>query len=75
MTRKSRLHGTDVRGVGRLAVDATLGLTSLVETMHHNILRTPGILGKSTQEPARGITGFVYKSIRGVTRLVGGGIG
>jgi pimeloyl-ACP methyl ester carboxylesterase len=74
MTKKSHVHGSDIRGYGRLAIDATLGLTSLVETMHHNILRTPGILGKSTQQPARGITGFVYKSIRGVTRLVGGGI-
>jgi pimeloyl-ACP methyl ester carboxylesterase len=74
MTKKSHLHGSDIRGYGRLAIDATLGLTSLVETMHHNILRTPGILGKSTQQPAKGITGFVYKSIRGVTRLVGGGI-
>jgi pimeloyl-ACP methyl ester carboxylesterase len=74
MTKKSHLHGADIRGYGRLAIDATLGLTSLVETMHHNILRTPGMLGKSTQQPAKGITGFVYKSIRGVTRLVGGGI-
>jgi len=74
MSKKTHIRATDIRGAGRLAIDATLGLTSLVETMHHNILRTPGILGKSTQEPARGITGFVYKSIRGVTRLVGGGI-
>ena len=74
MTKKSHIHGADIRGYGRLAIDATLGLTSLVETMHHNILRTPGILGKSTQQPAKGITGFVYKSIRGATRLVGGGI-
>ena len=72
MTRHVR--PTDIRGVSRLVVDATIGLASLVETMHHNILRTPGILGKATQRPARGITGFVYKSIRGVTRLVGGSI-
>ena len=73
-TKKSHIHASDVRGASRLAIDATLGLTSLVETMHHNILRTPGILGESTQQPAKGITGFVYKSIRGVTRLVGGSI-
>jgi len=73
-TRKSPVHAADLRGYSRLAVDATIGLANLVETMHHNILRTPGILGKSTQQPASGITGFVYKSIRGVTRVVGGGI-
>jgi len=74
MTRKSHVRVADLRGASRLAIDATIGLTSLVETMHHNILRTPGVLGEATQQPAQGITGFVYKSIRGVTRLVGGGI-
>ena len=74
MTKKSHIHGSDIRGYGRLAIDATLGLTSLVETMHHNILRAPGIRGRPIQEPAKGITGFVYKSIRGATRMVGGGI-
>lgn len=72
MTRHVRT--ADIRGASRLVVDATIGLASLVETMHHNILRTPGILGKATQEPASGITGFVYKTVRGVTRLVGGSI-
>ena len=74
MRSNAHLRVADLRGYSRLVVDATIGLASLVETMHHNILRMPGILGKPTQQPARGITGFVYKSIRGVTRLVGGGI-
>lgn len=74
MSGKAHIRVADLRGVGRLVVDATIGLASLVETMHHNILRTPGILGEATQQPARGITGLVYKSIRGVARLAGGGI-
>ncbi|MGH8042649.1 MAG: hypothetical protein ACREPN_11455 [Rudaea sp.] len=74
MSKPPRLHGSDIRGAGRLAVEATLGLTRLVETLHHNILRTPSVLGTSTQLPAKGITGFVYKTIRGVTKMVGGGI-
>ncbi|MDK9702328.1 MAG: GPI inositol-deacylase [Sulfuritalea sp.] len=74
MTRRSPVRPADIRGVSRLAIDATIGLTRLVETMHHNILRTPGPLGKHTQEPTKGITGLVYRSIQGVTRLVGGGI-
>ncbi|HET7065840.1 MAG TPA: hypothetical protein VFI49_16330 [Rudaea sp.] len=73
-TKKSSVHFADVRGYSRLAVDATIGLANLVETMHHNILRTPGILGESTQLPTKGITGLVYKSIRGAARVVGGGI-
>ena len=74
MTKRIPVRANDLRGVGRLAIEATLGLTQLVENLHHNILRTPGILGTPTQAPAKGITGLVYKSIRGVTRLVGGGI-
>jgi len=75
MSAKPRhVHAADLHGIGRLAVDATLGITGIVETMHHNISRVPGPLGKSTQKPTRGITGLVYRSIRGVTRLVGGGV-
>jgi len=74
MSKKTHLRPTDVRGYSRLAIDATLGLTRLVETMHHNIARTPGPLGTYSQEPTRGITGLVYRSIQGTTRLVGSGI-
>lgn len=72
--RPRHVHAADLRGLGRLAIDATVGITSLVEILHHNITRVPGPLGKSTQQPAKGGTGFVYRSIRGVTRLVGGGL-
>lgn len=71
---KSHIHLSDIRGYSRLAVDATIGLTDLVESMHRNIARVPGVLGTATQERTTGITGLVYRSIRGVTRLVGGGI-
>jgi len=61
----------DVRGAGRLVADLTVLVTDVVETMHHNIARRPGILGRATLESTRGITGFVYRSVRGVTRAVG----
>ncbi len=65
---------SDVRGASRLAIDLTLLVTELVETMHHNIVRLPGPLGAATFEPVGGLTGFVYRRVRGVTRLVGGAI-
>ena len=74
MSRHAHVRPADVRGYSRLAIDATLGLTRLVETMHHNIARTPGPLGTYVEEPTRGITGLVYRSIQGTTRLVGSGI-
>jgi pimeloyl-ACP methyl ester carboxylesterase len=70
----AHLRAGDLRGASRLAIDATLGLTNLVENLHHNILRTPGPLGTPTELPAGGVTGLVYRSIRGVTRLVGGSL-
>ena len=74
MTKKAHIQPADLRGYSRLAIDATIGLTRLVETMHHNILRTPGPLGKHTLEPTGGITGLVYRTIQGTTQLVGSGI-
>ena len=72
--RKKHLHPSDLHAASKLAIDATVGLTNLVETMHKNISRLPGVLGVKTDDPTSGITGFVYRSIRGVTRAVGGGL-
>lgn len=55
-----------------MVIDATAGVTDVVEAMHHNIVRAPG--GTPSRGRTRGITGLVYRSIRGITRLVGGGI-
>jgi len=63
---------TDLRGASRLAIEATIGLTNLVENLHHNISRAPLPLGAVSTQATSGITGLVYRSIRGVTRLVGG---
>jgi len=65
---------SDLRGVSRLVIDLTVLVTEVVETMHHNVARRPGVLGRATHEPTRGLTGLVYRSVRGVTRLVGGSI-
>jgi hypothetical protein len=61
----------DVRGVAALAVDGVLGVTSMVERMHATIASTSAPIGAPHLEPARGIPGFVYRCVRGVTRGVG----
>jgi pimeloyl-ACP methyl ester carboxylesterase len=68
---KKAVRASDLRGYSRLAVDATLGIADLVEAMHRTVADAPGVLGKASQQRTRGITGFVYRSVRGVTRLVG----
>lgn len=64
----------DLRGVSKLAIDATTGITDLVEAMHRNIARIPGITPSLEDGKTNGLTGFVYRTVRGVTQVVGGGI-
>jgi pimeloyl-ACP methyl ester carboxylesterase len=72
MARRPPLRTSDLRGAARLATDATAGLTDLVEAMHARIARVPGL--GAPEGRAGGISGLVYKTIRGVTRLVGGSV-
>jgi pimeloyl-ACP methyl ester carboxylesterase len=74
MPRKKRRHAEDLRGATRLAADATRGVTDVVEAMHHTIASGPALLGRPLARPARVVTAAIYGSIRGVTRLVSGGI-
>ena len=74
MKPKTRLRESDLRGAVRLATDATTGLTDLVEAMHERIARFPGLPAPAPDGRTAGITGLVYKSIRGVTRIVGGSL-
>ena len=72
--RRLPLHAGDLRGLSRLSVQAVLGMTDLVEAMHHTVLSRPALLGKVPAGRTRGITGLVYGSVRGTTRAVGHGL-
>ena len=64
------LRPADLRGVARLATQATTGVTHITEGVHQSVLGTMGLPGGSEAGRARGLTGLVYQGIRGVTRLV-----
>jgi pimeloyl-ACP methyl ester carboxylesterase len=66
------LKASDLQGLSHLGVDGVLGIINLVEAMHHIIGRRPGVFGAPPAGRTRGITGLVYKAVRGATRLVGG---
>ncbi len=74
MTKPSHTRSGHLRGLGRLAAEATLGVTELVEAVHQTISAGPGPLGTPPAGSTRGITGVVYGNVRGVTRLVGSGV-
>jgi hypothetical protein len=73
LTRRTRLRLSDLHGAARLATHATTRLTDLVEAVHERVVRIPG-LSSTPDGRTDGITGFVYKSIRGVTRAAGGSV-
>jgi len=63
--------GADLRGVSQLIINAVAGVTDIVEDMHRNIATPTSLIGKAPAGRTRGITGLVYRSVRGVTRGVG----
>jgi hypothetical protein len=65
----TRRAADGLRGALRLATDATVALADVVEAMHAQISPLPG--GPVLQRTA-GLTGQVYRAVRGVTRGVGG---
>lgn len=74
MSKPPHFKPTDLRGYARLAFDATSGLTDLVEALHGTILNP--LQKKTPGKPirTRGITGMVYRTIGGVTNMVGSGV-
>lgn len=72
--RKSGAIADDLRGLSRLAVDATRGIVDLVEAVHHNIARTPGRTASRENGRAGGIGAMAYRSVHAVTKVFGNGI-
>lgn len=72
--RARSLHPSDIRGLARLGFDAAVGVTHLVEAMHHTIASRAGIVGAEPAGRTRGLAGLVYGTVRGSTRLVGRGL-
>lgn len=65
---------SDIQGVTRLAVEATVAAADLVEQMHRNISRVPWLFGTVPPGRTGGLSGLVYRNIRSVTGLVGNGL-
>ena len=71
---ETHFRPADLRGLARLATDATIGVTGIVESMHQAVMRTLGLGGSTGAERTAGLTGLVYKVIRGVMKGVGSGV-
>jgi pimeloyl-ACP methyl ester carboxylesterase len=62
---------SDLKGLSRLAVEATTELVDLVEAVHDSIERPIGVLAPPIHLPVKGIRMLAYSSVRGVTQLIG----
>jgi pimeloyl-ACP methyl ester carboxylesterase len=73
MPSKARKHlrAADLRGIAQLATQGTTGVTRIVEGVHQSVLGTLGIAAGNAPGQTRGMTGLIYKSIRGITQLAG----
>jgi hypothetical protein len=65
------LHLSDLRAAAQLAIQATHGVATMAEGVHRAVLGTMGLNGGKAEPHTRGITGFVYRTVHGVTELVG----
>ncbi len=65
------LRAKDLRGIAQLATQATSSVASIAEGVHQSVWSTLGAPGGKTAGRTRGLTGLVYKSVQGVTQLVG----
>ena len=75
MATKKKTVVSGLRGAVKIAIDATVGTTDVVERMHRTIQALPAPAGKARPaQSTSGITGLVYRTVRGSTRLVGKGV-
>lgn len=74
-TTTQHLRLSDLQGLAQLAAQGTVGVANIAEGVHANVLRTLGLpvgQGAATGR-TRGLTGFVYRSVRGIARVAGAG--
>jgi PGAP1-like protein len=67
------LRSTDLRGLAKLATQATVNVTKMAEGVTQSVWSTLGAPSGKDKDQTRGITGLVYKSIQSVAELVGRG--
>ncbi|MFM9435474.1 pimeloyl-ACP methyl ester carboxylesterase [Janthinobacterium sp. CG_23.3] len=68
---KKQSYAADLLGLSRLTVSAVGGVAEMAEALHLTVLRQ---VGTPAAKPLARATSLVYRGVRGVAGLVGGGI-
>lgn len=73
MSKKTKPK-SDLQGINHLVIDATIGITDLVEAMHKRVVHPPLLPSTPIQNLITNIAGITFKNIRWSTRLIGSGL-
>ncbi len=68
------LRPSDLQAAVRLATQATTGVIGIAEGVHQSVRRKLGLPAGIENDRTGGLTGQIYRGIRGVTELVGHGL-
>lgn len=70
MTNKIKPHA-DLQGLTRMITDVTIGITEIVEAMHHKIVHPSFLPSTPIQHAVTNIASITYKSIKFTTQFIG----
>ncbi|MBT9464375.1 alpha/beta hydrolase [Hydrogenophaga sp.] len=68
------LRPSDLQAAVRLATQATTGVIGIAEGVHQSVRRKMGLSAGAELDRTGGLTGQIYRGIRGVTAMVGHGL-
>jgi hypothetical protein len=68
------LRPSDLRATAQLAAQATQGVINITEGVHQSVRRRLGLSNGASVEQASGLTGQIYRGVRGVAHIVGHGL-
>lgn len=74
MSDKQQLKISDLQGLTKLIIDATVNITTIAEDLNHQIIHPPYLPSSPIQELISSVSSLVYNSIRETTKLLGKGI-
>jgi pimeloyl-ACP methyl ester carboxylesterase len=67
------IRAADLRAAAQLLVEATHGVIDITEGVHQSVHRRLGLPAGASTERTSGLTGQIYRAVRGVTGFVGWG--
>ncbi len=71
LAKRGHFLATDLRATAALVVQATHGAARMAEGVHQAVWGSMGAPGGPQPGQTRGLTGFVYRAVHGITALVG----